>query len=197
MNAAEVNDLRKKFEKVVVDLGTGDGRFVYKKALAEPTTLFIGIEPAHKQVEEFARKVARQKLENVLFVVGSFELLPEELSGVADKLFIILPWGTLLKAIAEPNEADISTIKYLLKPKAEVEFIFGFDAQLEPSQTNRLQLGEINEKNTVQVFEENGFTLVESTQLLRTKLSELESTWGKRISSTMNRKIFRLVFALN
>ena len=37
--------LKGGYQKVFIDLGTGDGRFVYKSALAEPNTLFIGIDP--------------------------------------------------------------------------------------------------------------------------------------------------------
>lgn len=196
LSLAEFGDLRAKFEKVVVDLGTGDGRFIYKSALAEPDTLFVGVDPAPKQTEEFSKKAARKGVENVLFIVGSFELLPKELMGCADKLYIILPWGTLLKAIAEPTDKDLTTLRGLLKDNAEIEIIFGYDSGLEPTQTNRLELDGIDENKVIQKFGGAGFKLLKSLLLTGSELGELESTWGKRISSTRERRIFKLVFQI-
>jgi tRNA G46 methylase TrmB len=34
------------FEKNFLDIGTGDGRYVYKSALLNPQSLYIGIDPA-------------------------------------------------------------------------------------------------------------------------------------------------------
>ncbi len=196
LSSADFDSLRAKFDKVIVDLGSGDGRFIYKNSLSNPDTLFIGIEPASKQVEIYSRKVARKKLENILFVVGSFELLPKELYGCADKLYIILPWGTLLKAVAEPTDENVTTLKSLLKPIAEIEIIFGYDSELEPTQTSRLQLNEIDENKIIHKFEAEGFKLAQSSMLSSTEIKKLESTWGKRIGTTSERKIFNLVFRI-
>lgn len=194
LSVGEFNELKSKFEKVVIDLGTGDGRFVYKSALTNSKVLFIGIDPAPKQMEEFSKKAIRKKIENVLFIVGSFEILPKELTGCADKLFIVLPWGTLLKAVADPADENVTTLKFLLRPNAEIEIIFGYDSELEPTQTNRLQLNEVDENKIIHKFENAGFKLLQSSMLSGTEMKKLESTWGKRTSTTSERKIFNLVF---
>ena len=196
LSIEEFNELKSKFEKIIIDLGTGDGRFVYKSALINPNTLFIGVDPAPKQMEKFSRKAVRKKIENVLFIVGSFELLPQELKNCADKLYITLPWGSLLKAVVEPTDENTTTLKSLLKPNAEIEIIFGYDSELEPSQTNRLQLDEIDENKIIHKFEAEGFKLAQSSMLSSTEIKKLESTWGKRIGTTSERKIFNLVFRI-
>ena len=194
LSIGEFNELRSKFEKVVIDLGAGDGRFVYKSALINPNTLFIGVDPAPKQMEEFSRKAVRKKIENVLFVVGSFELLPQELKNCADKLYVILPWGTLLKTVTEPTSFDVEKLRSLLKNRGEIELVFGYNSELESSQTNRLQLDKIDESKIIQKFENAEFKLLQSSTLSSREMKKLESTWGKRIGTTKERKIFRLVF---
>ena len=91
---------------------------------------------------------------------------------------------------------DVTTLKSLLKPIAEIEIIFGYDSELEPTQTSRLQLNEIDENKIIHKFEAEGFKLAQSSMLSSTEIKKLESTWGKRIGTTSERKIFNLVFRI-
>lgn len=189
-----------EFAHVVVDLGCGDGRFVYKNALTDPNHLFIGIDPAIKQADEYAKKINRHKVKNAAFMSGSFELLPKEVLRLADKLYVTLPWGTLLRAIVRPTPQTVTTLKFLLKPTAELELLFGYNPKLELSQTTRLDLPVMDSNyvasEIVPVFEQNGFKLKEFKTVSGNELKNVESNWGKRISATENRQIFKLVFSL-
>jgi len=59
-------------EGVVVDIGTGDGRFVYNSARANPSKFYIGIDANAKPLEKISmkatRKIAKGGLPNVLFI---------------------------------------------------------------------------------------------------------------------------------
>lgn len=186
---AALDSLVKGFESVYIDLGTGDGRFVYKNALINPKTLYIGIDPSQKQLETFSKKAMKEKLTNVLFVVGSVELLPNELLRIANKVFIIFPWGTLLQSVIKPTE-NLNNIGKLLKTGGEVEIILGYSQEFEPSEYERLQLTKIDSAELSSNFFGSSWKLLETTELGKDSIKELDSTWGKKLAFGKNRPLF-------
>src|SRR5712691_4640741 len=92
MTSRQVSDLAAGHHDVVIDVGTGDGNFVYGLARQRPETLCIGIDAARDGMEENAvralRKPARGGVPNVLFVVAAAEEPPTELAGVADEIYV-------------------------------------------------------------------------------------------------------------
>jgi 16S rRNA (adenine(1408)-N(1))-methyltransferase len=201
MTAADFEQKVSQFNKCIVDLGTGDGRFVYEQALTEPTTLYIGIDPAQNQMKEFSAKVNRKRLKNVLLVVGSAEVLPVELSNIADQVFIILPWGSLLEQVVKPTDNFLSNLKNLLKRIGEVAIIFGYSPELEPSETVRLGLKEINkefvEKEVVPLYTKAGFQCDEVVTANSSLLENLSTSWAKNLQSTKERPLFMLTLRKN
>lgn len=91
-------------EGIVIDIGTGDGRFVSAMARANPNKFFIGIDanvkPLEKPSMKATRKLNKGGLKNAMFVQAAIELLPEEFTGVADEIHIHFPWGSLLRSVA-------------------------------------------------------------------------------------------------
>jgi len=174
-----------EFNRVEIDLGTGDGRFVYKKALENPNTLFIGIDPSQKQLQIYSKKANRKKLDNTLFVIGSIEILPPELKNCADKLNIILPWGSLLESIVKPTKNTISKLLGLLKKDGEIEMIFGYD----PNFDVKASIPEINleyvESTIIPAFSEMGICTLEIPK-------DLDTTWSKKLKSSKKRELFKL-----
>jgi 16S rRNA (adenine(1408)-N(1))-methyltransferase len=77
-------------EEVIIDMGTGDGFFVYHSARRNPRKFYIGIDanprPLEKVSEKVHRRAAKGGLPNVLFVQAAVEDLPLELDGVADEV---------------------------------------------------------------------------------------------------------------
>jgi 16S rRNA (adenine(1408)-N(1))-methyltransferase len=197
LKGPEVSQLLSRFLKVVIDLGTGDGRFVYKNASNTKDTLFIGIDPSEKQLEIYSKKANRNKIENALFVVGSVEILSDELLNVADELFINLPWGTLLEFVAKPTPEKTLNLIRLLKPNGKLEITFGYALEAEPSETARIELPEINENyvrtKIIPEFEKT-FKLMNFHVLDKEDLKRIETTWGKKLSFGNNRPMFKLVF---
>jgi len=182
----EINALPPEFKRVEIDLGTGDGKFVYKKALENPETLFIGIDPSAKQLQIYSKKANRKKLENILFVIGSIEILPKELENSADKLYIILPWGSLLNNVVKPSKDTVKTLSDLLKENGEIEIIFAYD----PSFDVRSDLPKIDDNyvrsTIIPVFNEIGSCTLEEPRIT-------DSTWAKKLKFRKERKIFKIV----
>ena len=198
INEPQLIELSTKFKSVVVDLGTGDGRFAYKMAREDPTALVIGLDPSKKQLENFSKKANKEKLTNILYVIGSIEMLPEELAGVADKVYINFPWGSLLAGIANASGQTIEDVSSLIKPGGGLEIIFGYSQSADPSEVERLGLSDLSAKKVkgevIPEFERRGFGVVEVQELGKEEVFEISSTWGKKLSFGQKRKIFRLVF---
>ncbi len=198
INRHELAALAQKYEQVTVDLGTGDGRFVYKNAVKIPNILFIGIDPSHTQLEEYSQRAVKNKIGNVLFVLGSVEQLPPELENLANSLYIILPWGTLLQSIVAPDAARLESISVLLKLGGNLEIVFGYDPAREPTEYTRLNLAEISEgyiKNAiVPAFKKAGLQNTMLRELDKNDLKNFETTWAKKLTFGKTRPMYLLHF---
>jgi tRNA G46 methylase TrmB len=85
---------------VTIDLGTGDGRLPYVLARDTPDRLFVGIDANAAGLCRFSGRADRERLGNLVYVRAAAESLPSELTVVADRVKVILPWGSLLAAVA-------------------------------------------------------------------------------------------------
>lgn len=194
----EYLELRKSFEKVIIDLGTGDGRFIYKQAQNNPQNLYIGIDPAFTQMEIYSKKANRKRLKNTLFIIGSIEKLPTELKEQADHVYINLPWGTLLETVVKASEKTVTDISKLLTKEGHLEITFGYTPELEPSESERLDLPIIDndfiEIRLIPQFQNGGFELIEVDTINKGILNTLDTTWAKKLSFGADRPIFKLIF---
>ena len=195
LEADEFRNLMKSFEKVILDIGTGDGRFVYKNALKNDKNLYIGLDPVVKQLEKYSKKAVRKNLKNVLFVQGSAENIPPELFCEINKIFINLPWGTLLKKIVKTDQYFIKDLYILLKKQGELEITFGYLPELEPSEYKRLSLPNISLdfiSNTIMSnFKIYGFNINSVEEISKEYLKNIETTWSKKLTFGKNRKIYK------
>jgi 16S rRNA (adenine(1408)-N(1))-methyltransferase len=201
INEEELNKIKGLFKKTVLDLGTGDGRFVYENALLDPTTLFIGIDPSQTQLKEYSKKAQKKKLANALFLTGSIEIMPEGLRDTADLVYVILPWGTLLQGLVKPSSKTILSLKNLLKTGGKLEVILGYTEENEPSETKRLDLPEINKNlvysRIIPVFEKEGFKFEEYLDLDKNALTKYKTTWSKKLVFGKERPLIYFKFSKN
>ena len=148
----EVEDLsvlRKTFHRVIVDVGTGNGKFVYDLALANPDVLYIGIEPAADNLLEYAKKamknISRKGSGNLVYLISSVEALDESLAGIADEVYVNFPWGSLLEGVVKGEEAILSRLSMLAKEDAALHLTFSYSSIHEPAEITRRGLPELNE----------------------------------------------------
>ena len=118
-------------EGVIVDIGTGDGRFVYRSAAANPNKFFIGIDANTKPLEKVSMKATRKPskggLPNVLFIQAAIENLPDELDETADEIHIHFPWGSLLRAVTLGDENILASLRRICAPECLLEIVIGID----------------------------------------------------------------------
>ncbi|MGH2374067.1 MAG: methyltransferase domain-containing protein [bacterium] len=110
------------YDRVVVDLGAGDGRFAYRLAHAHPAWFCLAVDPNANGMRERSyragRKASRGGISNVRFIRASVERLPAALDGLADEVSILYPWGSLLNAVILPRPELLARIARLGKPGA-------------------------------------------------------------------------------
>ena len=195
---SEFLTLIKTYSRIEIDFGTGDGRFVYKNALNNLTTLYIGMDANEKQMMKYSRAIQRKKLNNVILVLGSLEILPKELYGFANVVYIHFPWGSLLKAITQPIKSDLIKLSKLLKTGGIIKMILGYEKKFEPGEIQRNNLPELDlnyvRENVIPIFQTIGLQNIKLEETQKTKLKEIESTWSKKLSFGKTRRFFKLDF---
>lgn len=171
----------------MVDLGTGDGSFVYQSARAHPDRFYIGIDAEPTGLREkstrASRKAAKGGVPNVLFVVASVEQLPAELAGVADEVHVHFPWGSLLRAFALGEQPILEAVRGLCVPGAWLEVVAALDPLRDRAELARLGLVPAADfpRESIAHYGAAGFEVTELGQVEAGRWPHLETTWAKRL----------------
>jgi 16S rRNA (adenine(1408)-N(1))-methyltransferase len=180
--------------RVLIDVGTGDGRFVYRWASAHPDTFCIGVDPAADRMREVShrvtRKPARGGLPNALFVVASAQSLPDELSGLADTISINFPWGSLLEALVRPDPEVLARLRRLARDGAELIALLNQSVLDDRPYAERLHLPELTEARIDEALRpaylSAGFEIRES-RLLEGGVPH-QTSWGQHLTLASSRR---------
>lgn len=106
---------------MIVDLGTGDGRAVLRRAAAEPSALVIGVDAAASAMREASLRAARRGPGNAVFLADGVETLGGTvLAGRADLVTITMPWGSLLRGVLGLDVAAMQGIASVVAPTGRV-----------------------------------------------------------------------------
>ena len=89
-----------------------------------------------------AAKPARGGVDNAIFLQASLETLGGELSGMADRLTVNFPWGSLLRAVAMPQLAQLQKLAALAKPGAELDILVNLTPLRDAAYAAKLGLSE-------------------------------------------------------
>lgn len=185
-----------------MDIGTGDGRFVYRAARENPRKFYVGIDASRAALEKISmkatRKPAKGGLPNVLFVQAAVEDLPEELDGAADEIHIHFPWGSLLKAVVLGDEAVVRSLRRICAPGCLLEIVIGLDPVRDKTEVERLGLPAMNEDYFRSVliprYEKAGFELADFGEMDAGEWSKLETSWARKLQGGEGRRVSYLVF---
>jgi 16S rRNA (adenine(1408)-N(1))-methyltransferase len=184
-------------EGVIIDIGTGDGTFVYQSALRNPNKFFIGIDASARPLEKISEKIHRNPRKggapNALFVEAAVENLPEELDEVADEVHIHFPWGSLLRAVVTGEEAALRSIRRICAPEAELEVVVGLDPSRDAAEMARLGIPAVSLEYIDRVlrtqYASAGFSIREYGCLDRSQWSKMSTSWAKRLNAPSGRSV--------
>jgi 16S rRNA (adenine(1408)-N(1))-methyltransferase len=181
---------------VVVDLGTGDGKAVLRRARHEPQTLAIGIDADAGAMREASQRAARLPrrggLPNALFIAAGAELLPGPLAARADRLTVVLPWGSLLCGLVRPCVELIDGLGRSLRAGGELELLLS--VQPTDHSTGMPILDAATVDRLLTAYAECGFESIEARSATRADVERLTSAWAKRLGVPNRRAAWLLRF---
>ena len=184
---------------VIIDIGTGDGRFVYQSARRNPDKFYIGIDPNKRPLEKISEKSHRKPKKggapNVLFIQAAVEDLPAELDGVANEVHVHFPWGSLLRAVAVGDLPVLRNLRRICAPDALLEVVIGIDPVRDVSEIERLGITPLTLEFIDQVLVQNyaaaRFEIIERGIL--TSSQSIGTSWARRLQFNEQRRITYLL----
>lgn len=184
-----------------MDLGAGDGRFIYEQAKHDSGTLYVAIDPDADALAEYAyrasRKPARGGVDNAVFVVASVEQLPPELQGLADLVYVIFPWGSLLRGLLLPEPPALAGLHSLLAPQGRFEIVLSYDPGHDHGAVTGTDLPAPDpgyfDKVLTPAYAASGLLIETIDHLDQREALSIPSNWGRRLlHSGREREVFRL-----
>lgn len=184
-----------------MDIGTGDGRFVYQCARQNPTKFYIGIDSNAKPLEKISMKATRKPAKggspNVLFLKAAIEDLPTELNAAADEIHIHFPWGSLLRAVATGDETALRGLHRISAPGCLLEVVIGIDPERDGKEIERLALPPLSLDHLESVlaprYETGGFRMIEKGTMPAADWPRLHSSWARRLQGNDRRQVVYFV----
>jgi 16S rRNA (adenine(1408)-N(1))-methyltransferase len=186
---------------VIVDVGTGDGSFVYQSARRHPDRFYIGIDAQSSALEKISEKIHRKPakggLPNVLFIQAAVESLSAELDGVADEVHVHFPWGSLLRAMAAGDETVLRNLRRICAPDAWLEVVIALDPERDRAEIERLGLApllpEFLETTLIPRYRTAGFDVFEFGFSPPSEWPRLHTSWAQRLRGNTERQLCYLI----
>jgi len=196
--AGSFEALRAAYEATAVDLGTGDGRFPYQLASEEPARLVVGVdalaEPMGERAAVAARKPARGGRPNLLYVHAAVEALPSELRGVADEVYVHLPWGALLEGIVVARAAVLEGIARVCRPGARLSVTLNGEIWVESTPARYAELPVPTPAYVRDVvapgFASVGIALRDARYASAADAKRLATTWARKLGHAREHPCF-------
>ncbi len=157
--------------------------------------MIIGVDANPALMREIShrasRKPARGGLPNALFGQLSLEDAPGELVGLTDALTVLFPWGSLLRAVAVPEDG-LRNLAALGKPGCRVHFLYGYGGR-EARWVEELGLPALGTSEALGALESAyaaAGLAVAARYAPREGIARVETTWAKKIAFSHTERIF-------
>ena len=161
------------YDRIILDLGTGDGRYARTLADRHPRWFVIGVDSCRENLREHSQA----KLNNLLFVIASAQELPQELIGLISHLTINFPWGSLLEGLLSGDPKLLHGLKTVSHARALLDLRLNGGALAEAGKTLEAGTDKIY-YNLLQ----SGWQLEHPVMMDASALKRFPSTWAKRLA---------------
>ncbi|HEX2915955.1 MAG TPA: class I SAM-dependent methyltransferase [Chloroflexia bacterium] len=165
--------LASTYDDVLVDLGTGDGRYVQAVAQAYSRKLVIGLDACRENLY----KLSAKSLPNTLYLIVNAENLPPELAGMANTVTVNFPWGSLLTGLLQRRSGVLDGLQMLLRPGGNLRIILNSSALVQANISPEQAALSIQAN-----LREYGFRVGPVQKLEAKELRVYPSTWAKRLA---------------
>jgi len=161
-----------------------------RRAAREPGTLFVGMDADASAMSEVSRRAARAVgrggVPNTVFLAAAVEELPGPLAGSARGITIALPWGSLLRAVLDPESAELAGIAATARPCAEIVLLISSTDRDAASQGHTLDMTFAAE--LAMRYAASGFRVEEWRAATAADVTRLSSGWGRRLGIPESRQ---------
>lgn len=168
-----LNEHLVNYRRVILDLGTGDGRYVHYLAERNPSWFVIGVDACRENLREHSRA----KLPNALFVIASAQNLPGELHGRVSHIAINFPWGSLLESLLKGDPGFLHGLECISGTNASLHLHLNGGALAEIGVC--LETGTQRIRNNLLSA---GWQLDAPVQLGAPSLRGFPTTWARRLA---------------
>ena len=161
------------YNRITLDLGTGDGRYVRTLAEQHPDWFVIGVDSCRENLREHSQA----KLQNMLFVIVSAQELPKELNGLISQITINFPWGSLLESLLTDDSRLMNGLEVVSRSVTSVDLHLNGGALAEAGTT--LEVG------TEKIYDNlirSGWQIEKPVMIDANALRSFPTTWAKRLA---------------
>jgi hypothetical protein len=173
------------YQDILLDLGTGDGRFIRCMAMQHRDRFFIGVDACRENL----RANSQKELPNGLFVIASAQALPQELNGLASQININFPWGSLLESLLRAEAPSIGGLASIARSRAGMDIHLNAEALKAAGWA--LEAGADRIQRTLN---EAGWSTTSHSSMDTQTLRAFPSTWARRLAFGRDPRAIRLSF---
>ncbi|HEU5268738.1 MAG TPA: class I SAM-dependent methyltransferase [Jatrophihabitans sp.] len=184
--APEFAELAGRYGRVVLDLGTGDGKHALQLSRQRPDELIIGLDAAK---DNLRRVSGRAGAANLVYLWAAAERLPPELTGIGE-LHVLMPWGSLLRGMLDDGSPMLRELAGRCTPDARFLITLNLHAWRPPVP----EVGEHAEPTPESALAElapryarHGWRLDGARYLDDAAITELATSWTRRLNSSRDR----------
>lgn len=173
LNTTDLYARLANYNRIMLDLGTGDGKFAFCHADKFPNHFVIGVDSCRENLHEYSRA----KLQNLLYIIASAQALPHELHGLVSHITINFPWGSLLESLLIGDDRLLHGLESVASSSAAVDIRLNGGALVE-------QCWSL-EDGAERIFENlthAGWRIRKPEKLDLHTLRAFPSTWAKRLA---------------
>lgn len=187
------------FSKVHVDLGTGDGKFIYRQAKQFPQIYFVGVDLHPETMSYFSWKMSRKPsrgggIYNATFLCSALGDLPSSLTQFANSISVNYPWGSLLSDLVIPTSSALMKISNLAKQEGSLEILLNYAVFQNSTYAKSLKLPSMDEayirSHLYPTYRSHGIRLT-SHEVQSTAGNK--SSWGQKLTLGGQREVLRIL----
>jgi 16S rRNA (adenine(1408)-N(1))-methyltransferase len=127
---------------------------------------------------------------NVLFAVARVEDAPRELAGVADRITVSFPWGSLLRGIVRAESSVVVPLARIAKPGACVEMLLSVETQDAASGLAPDDIAALSAR--ADAFARCGLVIERVAIASEDEMVASGSSWAKRLGGSRRVSALRL-----
>ncbi|BAK81735.1 16S rRNA (adenine(1408)-N(1))-methyltransferase NpmA [Candidatus Arthromitus sp. SFB-rat-Yit] len=182
----------KSYDDLVIDLGTGQGAFVYFSALENKNKFYVGLDSCGDSMKKYAIKQYKNKLENLVYIIMNAQNIDNLLYNMFSEVYINLPWGSLLEGIFKEELGIIYNISKLLVDSGKMKICFSYNDKFEKMEIEKRNLPDLNESyfdDFKMLYSKYNIEIHDINLVLKDEIP-FESKWVKVLGESNRREFY-------